>query len=106
MKIILKDKVQVLSGKDRGRQGEVIRSSPKTNEVVVKGLNMYKKHVKPSNGQKGGIVEKERALTVSKVALVCPKCQKITRVGYQIDKSGQKYRVCKKCQAMLVANTK
>jgi large subunit ribosomal protein L24 len=101
MKIILKDKVKILIGKDKGREGEVIRSIPKTSKIVVKGLNLYKKHVKPSQNQKGGIVEKERALLVSKVILVCPKCSKTTRVGYQVDKSGQKYRVCKKCQAML-----
>jgi len=101
MKIILKDKVKVLIGKDKGREGEVIRSIPKSSKIIVKGLNLYKKHVKPSQNQKGGIVEKERALLVSKVILICPKCSKATRVGYQIDKTGQKYRVCKKCQSML-----
>lgn len=104
MKIVLKDTVKVLLGKDKGRTGEVVRSIPKKLQVVVKGLNLYKKHIKPSQGQKGGIIEKERALAVSKVILVCPKCSKDTRVGYQIDKSGTKYRICKKCGAMLSNN--
>jgi large subunit ribosomal protein L24 len=105
MKIILKDQVKILIGKDKGRVGEVIRAIPKKSQIVVKGLNMFKKHVKPSQNQKGGIVEKERAILASKVTLICPKCSKATRVGYQIDKTGQKYRVCKKCQSMLVSNT-
>lgn len=104
MKIILKDKVRILIGKDKGREGEVVQSIPKKSRLIVKGLNMYKKNVKPSQGQKGGIIEKERAILVSKVILVCPKCSKATRVGYQIDNSGNKYRVCKKCGAMLPGN--
>jgi large subunit ribosomal protein L24 len=105
MKIIKKDIVKILIGKDKGRTGEVVRSIPKKMQVVVKGLNLFKKHVKPSQNQKGGIVEKERPFLVSKVILVCPNCQKTTRVGYQIDKSGAKYRVCKKCQSMLKSGT-
>jgi large subunit ribosomal protein L24 len=103
MKILKSDKVKILIGKDKGRVGEIIRAFPKTNRVVVKGINLFKKHIKATKDQKGGIVEKERSLLVSKVALVCPSCQKTTRVGYQIDKSGQKYRICKKCQALLTS---
>lgn len=105
MKILKSDKVKILIGKDKGRTGEVTRAFPKKMRVIVKGLNLFKKHVKPSQNQKGGIVEKERALLVSKVALICPNCQKTTRVGYEIDKSGQKYRICKKCHTMLNAKT-
>ena len=101
MKIIKSDKVKILIGKDKGRVGEVVRTFPKKNQIVVKGINLFKKHIKATKDQKGGIVEKERPLLVSKVALVCPSCQKTTRVGYQVDKSGQKYRVCKKCQSLL-----
>lgn len=101
MKIIKSDKVKILIGKDKGRVGEVIRSFPKTNKIVVKGINLFKKHVKATKDQKGGIVEKERPILTSKVALICPNCQKTTRVGYQIDKSGQKYRICKKCHSLL-----
>ncbi len=101
MKILKGDKVKVLIGKDKGREGEVIKSFPKKSSVVIKGLNMFKKHIKPSQGRAGGIVEKERALYISKVALICPECKKATRVGYKVDKSGTKYRICKKCQAVL-----
>ena len=99
------DKVKVLLGKDKGREGEVVRSFPKNNEIVVKGLNLFKKHIKATQNQPGSIIEKERPLAVSKVALICPECKKVTRVGYQIDKSGDKYRVCKKCQALLTNKT-
>jgi large subunit ribosomal protein L24 len=101
MKILKGDKVKVLIGKDKGREGEVIKSFPKKSSIVIKGLNMFKKHVKPSQGRAGGIVEKERALHISKVALICPECKKATRIGYKVDKSGTKYRICKKCQAVL-----
>jgi len=101
MKILKGDKVKVLIGKDKGREGEVIKSFPKKSSVVVKGLNMFKKHVKPTQGRAGGIVEKERAIYISKVVLVCPECKKTTRVGYKVDKSGAKYRICKNCQAVL-----
>lgn len=101
MKILKGDKVKVLIGKDKGREGEVLVTFPKNQKIVVKDLNIFKKHVKPSQGQKGGIIEKERPLSASKVALVCPECKKTTRVGYQIDKSGEKYRICKKCKTIL-----
>ena len=101
MKILKGDKVKVLIGKDKGREGEVIKSFPKNSAIVVKGLNMFKKHIKPSQGRPGSIVEKERSLHISKVILICPECKKTTRVGYKIDKSGTKYRICKKCQAVL-----
>jgi large subunit ribosomal protein L24 len=103
MKIIKGDTVKVLIGKDKGREGVVVKSMPKTNKVVIKGLNIFKKHVKPSQGQAGGIIEKERPLMVSKVALICPECKKAVRVGYQIDKNGEKYRICKKCKAVLTS---
>lgn len=101
MKILKGDKVKVLIGKDKGREGQVVKSLPKTNKVVVKDINIFKKHLKATKDRKGGIIEKERPLLVSKVALICPQCNKTTRVGYQIDKSGEKYRVCKKCKSIL-----
>jgi len=106
MKILIHDTVQILLGKDKGRQGQVIRSFPKTNRIVVKGLNLFKKHLKATANQKGGIVEKERPLLVSKVALFCPECKKTVRVGYQIDKSGDKQRICRKCHAVLLSSIK
>lgn len=101
MKIQKGDTVKVLLGKDKGRTGEVVRSIPKKTQIVVKGLNLFKKHVKPSQGSKGGIIEKERPLRTSKVILICPSCKKSVRVSYQIDKTGSKYRICNKCKAIL-----
>lgn len=101
MKLIKGDKVKVLLGKDKGREGEIVRVIPKNNEVIVKGLNLFKKHIKPTQNQKGSIIEKERPLLVSKVALVCQSCKKITRVGLQIDAEGNKYRICKKCKSLI-----
>ena len=106
MKILKGDKVRIEIGKDKGREGQVIRSLPKKNEIVIKGLNLFKKHVKATQNQKGGIVEKERPISVCKVALICPQCQKITRVGYQIDKTGEKYRICKKCKSIISQKAK
>lgn len=101
MKIIKGDKIKVLIGKDKGREAEVIRVIPKTNRIVAKGLNMFKKHVKPQQGQAGAIIEKERPLYASKVAVICSNCKKATRVAYKIDESGHKSRVCAKCHSVL-----
>ncbi len=101
MKILKGDKVKILIGKDKGREGLVVKSFPKKSQLLVEGINMFKKHVKPTQGRAGGIIEKERAILISKVALICPECKKTTRVGYKIDKSGDKYRICKKCQAII-----
>jgi len=105
MKIIKGDQVKVLIGKDKGRSGQVVVCLPRKNKIVVKGLNMFKKHIKATQNQSGGIVEREAPLQVSKVALVCPNCKKTTRVGYQVDKSGQKYRICKKCHSIIQIKT-
>jgi large subunit ribosomal protein L24 len=106
MKILRGDKVKVLIGKDKGREGEVSMSYPKKNTLLVKGINMYKKHLKATKDKKGGIIEKEKAIGISKVALICPSCQKTTRVAYSIDKAGEKNRICKKCKAIISSNAK
>ena len=99
MNIKKDDKVVVLSGKDKGKQGEVLVAEPKTGKVVVKGVNVATKHQKPrQQGQEGGIIKVETPIYVSKVQLVCPKCGKGTRVGHKIT-DGKKVRVCKKCGA-------
>ena len=88
------DTVQVLSGKSKGVQGEVIAVSPKENKVIVKGAQVVTKHIKPHRmGEQGGIIEVESAMYASKVQVVCPKCKEPTRVGH---KQGGT-RVCKKC---------
>ena len=93
------DTIVVLSGKDKGKQGKVLVADPKGLKVVVEGVNVATKHQKPrKQGEEGGIIKVETPIYVSKVQLVCPKCGKGVRVGYQI-KDGKKVRVCKKCGA-------
>ena len=99
MNIKKDDKVVVLSGKDKDKQGEVLVAEPKAGKVIVKGVNVATKHQKPrQQGQEGGIIKVETPIYVSKVQLVCPKCGKATRVGHKIT-DGKKVRVCKKCGA-------
>ena len=99
MKIKKDDKVIVLSGKDKGKQGKVMIADPKAMKVVVEGVNVATKHQKPQRqGQDGGIIQVETPIYVSKVQLVCPKCGKATRVGHKVV-DGKKVRVCKKCGA-------
>ena len=94
------DKVVVLSGKDKGKEGLVIRALPAEGKVIVEGVAVVKKAVRPSaQNQQGGFVEKEAAIDVSNVMLVCPKCGKPTRVGHDVNDKRDKVRVCKKCGA-------
>ena len=91
------DTVAVLSGDDKGVTGEVIAVSPTEGKVIVKGVNIIHKHVKPRRqGETGGIVDAEGAIYASKVALYCPKCDKGVRAKTQIV-DGKKIRVCAKC---------
>ena len=101
MKIKKGDTVYVLSGNDKGKKGEVLEVIPKTEKVIVKGVNIRKRHIKPKKqGEEGGIIPVECAIHSSKLAVVCPKCGKPTRVGYKIEKD-EKIRICKKCEAKL-----
>lgn len=101
MKIKKGDNVKVLSGNDKGKTGEVLEVIPKTQKIIVKGINVRKKHVKPrKQGEEGGIIPVECAIHASKVNVVCPKCGKATKIGYQIEKN-EKVRVCKKCNTKL-----
>jgi len=102
MKIKKGDKVEVLTGKDKGKRGEVLRVYPEKNKVVVEGVAIAKRHVKPNAAnQQGGIVEVEAAIDASNVALIDPKTDKPTRVGYLIKEDGTKVRVSKKSGAEL-----
>ena len=97
MKIKKGDTVQVLSGNDKGKTGEVLEVIPKLQKVIVKGVNIRKKHIKPrKQGEEGGIIPVECSIHSSKVSVVCPKCNKATRVG-MIKEGKEKIRVCKKC---------
>ena len=99
MNIKKDDKVVVLSGKDKGKQGKILVSDPKAAKVIVEGVNVAIKHQKPrKQGEEGGIIKVETPIYASKVQLVCPKCGKATRVGHKIT-DGKKIRVCKKCGA-------
>lgn len=96
------DTVVVLKGKEKGKKGKILAASPKEGKVIIEGINVVSKHVKPrKSGQEGGIVKTEGAMYASKVQLVCPKCGKSTRIARRITEEGKKERVCKKCdQAM------
>ncbi|MBP3402650.1 MAG: 50S ribosomal protein L24 [Alphaproteobacteria bacterium] len=95
MKIKKGDQVIVTTGRDKGKQGEVLRAMPKTNKVVVQGVNMVKRHTRPSQTNAGGIISKEAPIDVSNVALIDPETGKPTRVGFKVV-DGEKVRVAKK----------
>jgi large subunit ribosomal protein L24 len=97
MKVKKGDTVLVISGKDRAKKGKVVRVFPKINRIIVEGVNLRKKHVKPKrSGEKGQIVSLPLPLYVSTVKIICPRCGKATRIGYKME-AGKKFRVCKKC---------
>ncbi len=97
MKIKKNDTIVVITGKDKGTEGKVDRVYPKSSKLLVPTLNKYKKSMKKSESNpQGGIVEVPRPLKISNVMLVCPKCKKPARVGYELV-DNKKYRVCKKC---------
>jgi len=101
MKIKKGDTVQVLSGNDKGKTGEVLEVIPKQDKIVVKGVNVRKKHIKPKKqGDEGGIVAVECGIHSSKVNVLCSKCNKPARIGYKMEKD-QKVRVCKKCGTVI-----
>ena len=101
MNVTKGDTVIVLSGKDKGKQGKVLGTVPSEAKVVVEGINLVPCHVKPrKQGETGGIVQREAAMYASKVQVVCPKCNKGTRIAHKIE-NGKKTRVCKHCGAEL-----
>jgi large subunit ribosomal protein L24 len=102
MRVRKGDTVEVLSGKQRGRRGQVMRVLPVKDKVIVDGANMSKRHTKPS-GQtmQGGIIDKDMPLPASAVAIVCSACGRPSRIGYRIDEAGRKLRICKRCGSEL-----
>lgn len=101
MNIRRDDKVIVLSGKDKGVEGKVLKADPKAGKVIVEGVNVATKHQKPrKQGEEGGIIKVETPIYACKVMVVCPKCGKPTRVAHKLA-DGKKTRVCKKCGAAL-----
>ncbi|MCD9625482.1 50S ribosomal protein L24 [Rhabdothermincola salaria] len=102
MKIRKGDRVQVLTGKDRGKTGVVSRSIPDRGKVIVDGVNIAKKHQKPTSATtQGGIIDKEMPIPVANVAIICNSCGKPTRIGYRIEGDGSKVRICRKCEGDL-----
>lgn len=90
------DKVVILSGKDKGRNGEVIKVNPEENTAIVRGINMVKRHQRQTQTQEAGIISKEAPLHISRLAIADPKDGKPTRVGFRIEEGGKKVRVAKR----------
>jgi large subunit ribosomal protein L24 len=102
MRIHKGDTVLVLTGKDKGKKAEVVRAMPARHTVILEGVNVAKRHAKPTRAtQQGGIIDKFMPVHVSNVALVCKSCDGPTRVGYRVTDGGEKVRICKKCEAEL-----
>ena len=102
MRIHKGDTVVVLTGKDKGKKAEVVRAMPTRDKVILEGVNVAKRHAKPTRAtQQGGVIDKFMPVHVSNVALVCKSCDGPTRVGYRIAEGGEKVRICKKCEAEL-----
>ena len=97
------DNVVVMTGKDRGKRGRVLRVVPEKNRVVVEGVNMIKRHTKanPQRQIKGGVVEREAPVHASNVQMVCPECGKPTRLGSKLLEDGRKVRICRKCSEVV-----
>ena len=102
MNIKKNDKVIVLSGRDKGKTGEVLSADPKAGKVVVQGVSVATKHQKArKQGQESAIIKVETPIYAGKVMVVCPKCNKPTRVAHKVGADGKKARVCKHCGAEL-----
>lgn len=105
MKIKKGDKVKILLGKDRGKEGTVEYILAKERKVFVSGANIYKRHVRKVKDLKGGIIDIPKPMDISNVSLICPNCHKATRVGFKkVDNLS--LRVCKKCQKEIKSETK
>jgi large subunit ribosomal protein L24 len=97
------DLVEVLAGRDAGKKGKILKVIPEKNRVIVQGVGFIKKHTRPNPQKniKGGIAEREAPIHASNVMVVCPECQKRTRVGKKFLDDGRKVRICRKCEGVL-----
>ena len=97
------DNVIVTTGRDRGKRGRVLRVLPAKNRLIVEGVNFVKRHTRPNpqRNVKGGIVEREAALAMANVQLVCPECGRATRVGHRVLDDGRRVRICRKCEGVV-----
>lgn len=96
LKLKIGDTVKIVAGKDKGREGKIEKVVGEGSAFIIPGVNLYKKHVKGFGDVKGGIYDLPRPLAPGKIALICPKCKKITRVGFKFAGS-EKVRICRKC---------
>jgi len=98
MKLKKGDTVLIISGKDKGRKGKILRTFPRENKILVEGINLIKKHRKPRRkGEKGQVIQLFKPIAASNTKIICPKCGKATRVGYILNKE-RKIRICKRCK--------
>ena len=97
------DNVLIITGKDRGKRGRVLRAEPEKNRLDIEGVNNIKRHTKPNPQRniKGGIVERVASIHASNVQLVCPECGVQTRVGHKVLGDGRKVRICRKCEGVV-----
>ena len=101
MKLIKGDEVQIIKGKDKGKKGKIEKVFSKKDMVLIPGFNLYKRHMKSqSQKQKSEIITLTKPMSSANVRIICPKCKKMTRIGYKIDKDGKK-RICSKCKKLL-----
>lgn len=96
MKIKQGDMVTIITGKEKGKQGKVLKTLQ--GQVVVEKRALVTRHIKKTAEKEGGIIRKEAPIDVSNIKLVCPECGKNVRVGYEVPETGKKYRICKKCK--------
>ena len=97
-----KDTVKVKKGKDKGKQGEVVKIFESTESAIVSKVNLVKRHTRPTQQSPGGLVEKEAPVKLANLQLICPKCSQPTRVKFDFLEDGEKVRVCKKCGEMVI----
>lgn len=97
-----KDKIKVLSGKEKGKTGEILKVFPREGKVLVSQINLVTKHAKARGAQPGGIQKKEAPLPIGKVMLICPKCEQPMRPKFDRLASGEKVRLCRRCNEVLV----
>jgi len=106
MKVKVNDTVRIETGKDKGKEGKVLRVMVKTKKIVVEKVNIRTKHIKKTTQKAGEIIKFEAPIDVSNIMVLCPNCKKPTRVGYKKLKDGKKERICKKCSEDLDKNVK
>lgn len=106
-KLLINDKVEIIAGKDKGRVGKILRLDKAKGKITVERINLVKKHQKAKDAsQSGQIIEKEGAIDISNVMIICPECAEAVRIGSKILGDGAKVRICKKCKATLLPQKK